>query len=126
MGSNTATSSLAGTVSRLACPLSLRDQVPSARYSPPHTWTGWEEICGDVSADCGARLAEFDGEPGHGHLLVNISLAVAISRLASSLTGVPSRRLRQEFPDLRRHYWRASRLWSRSYFAGPADGAPIY
>jgi len=31
---------------------------------------------------------------------------------------VSSRRLRQEFPDLRRHYWRAKRLWSGSYFAG--------
>jgi len=38
---------------------------------------------------------------------------------------VPSRRLRQEFPDLRRHYWRANRLRSGSYFAGSAGGAPI-
>ncbi len=35
------------------------------------------------------------------------------------------RRLRQEFPDLRAHYWQAKRLWSGSYFAGSAGGAPI-
>ena len=42
---------------------------------------------------------------------------VAIWRLVGSLKGVSSRRLRQEFPDLGRHYWRAKRLRSGSYFA---------
>jgi len=50
---------------------------------------------------------------------------VAISRLVNSLKGVSSRRLRQEFPDLTSHYWQAKRLWSGSYFAGSAGGAPI-
>ena len=59
------------------------------------------------------------------HLLVNFPLTVAISRLVNSLKGVSSRRLRQEFPDLIPHYWRARRLWSGSYFAGSACGAPI-
>jgi putative transposase len=39
--------------------------------------------------------------------------------------GVSSRRMRHEFPDLARHYWQANRLWSASYFAGSAGGAPI-
>ena len=56
---------------------------------------------------------------------MNTPPTVAISRLVNSLKGVASRRLRQEFPDLRRHYWRARRLWSGSYFAGSAGGAPI-
>jgi len=38
---------------------------------------------------------------------VNFPPTVAISRLVNSLKGVSSRRLRQEFPDLRQHYWRA-------------------
>jgi putative transposase len=48
-----------------------------------------------------------------------------ISRLVNSLKGVSSRRMRQEYPDLVRHYWRAQRLWSGSYFAGSAGGAPL-
>ena len=56
---------------------------------------------------------------------MNDPLTVAISRLVNSLKGVSSCRLRQEFPDLREHYWRARRLWSGSYFAGSAGGAPI-
>ncbi|MGQ4420720.1 transposase, partial [Streptomyces sp. SAS_269] len=39
--------------------------------------------------------------------------------------GVSSRRLRQEFPDLVRHYWWAQRLWYGSYFAGSVGGAPL-
>ena len=50
---------------------------------------------------------------------------MALSRLVNSLKGVSSRRLRQEFPDLARHYWRARRLWSGSYFAGSDGGAPL-
>jgi putative transposase len=83
------------------------------------------EIMRDVCADFGAELAEFNGQPEHVHLLVTFPPTMAISRLVNSLKGVSSRRLRQEFPDLRQHYWRVTRLWSGSYFAGSAGGAPI-
>ena len=84
-----------------------------------------QDIMRDVCADFGAELAEFNGEPEHVHLLVNFPPTMAISRLVNSLKGVSSRRLRQEFPDLRQHYWRTRRLWSGSYFAGSVGGAPI-
>ena len=48
-----------------------------------------------------------------------------MARLVNSLKGVSSRRLRQEFPDLVRHYYRANKLWSGSYFAGSVGGAPL-
>ena len=79
----------------------------------------------DACADSGTGLGEFNGEPGHVHLLVSFPPEAALSRLASSLKGVSSRRLRQDFPGLARHYWRANRLWSGSYFAGSAGGAPV-
>lgn len=79
----------------------------------------------DVCADFGCELAELNGESSHVHLPVNFPPMAALSRLVNSLKGVSSRRMRQEFPDLRRHYWRANRLWSRSYLAGTAGGAPI-
>ena len=66
-----------------------------------------------------------NGEANHLHPLVNLPPKVALSRLVNSLKGVSSRRLRQEFPDLVRHYWRAQRLWSGSYFAGSVGNAPI-
>jgi putative transposase len=59
-----------------------------------------EEIMRAVCAGFGTELVEFNGK-----------------------TGVSSRRIRQEFPELARHYWRAQRLWPDSYFAGSAGGA---
>jgi putative transposase len=50
---------------------------------------------------------------------------VAISRLANSLKGVSSHRLRQEVPHLRRHHWWANPLRSRPRFAGPVGGAAL-
>jgi len=87
--------------------------------------TRMEEIMRAVCAGFETGLAEFNGEASHVHLLVNFPPKVALSKLVNSLKGVSSRRMRQEFPDLARHYWRANRLWSASYFAGPAGGAPI-
>lgn len=87
--------------------------------------TRCEEIMRAVCEDFEAELVEFNGENNHVHLLVNFPPKVAVSRLVNSLKGVSSRRLRQEFPDLVRHYWRAQRLWSGSYFAGSVGGAPL-
>jgi putative transposase len=86
--------------------------------------TRLEEVMRAVCADFEAELIEFNGESNHIHLLVNFPPKVAISKLVNSLKGVSSRRMRQEFPELARHYWRAQRLWSGSYFAGSVGGAP--
>ncbi len=87
--------------------------------------TRMEAIMRDVCADFEAELVEFNGENNHVHLLVNFPPKVAVARLVNSLKGVSSRRLRQEFPDLVRHYYRANKLWSGSYFAGSAGDATL-
>ncbi|MEU0562004.1 IS200/IS605 family transposase [Dactylosporangium sp. NPDC006015] len=87
--------------------------------------TRMEAIMRDVCAGFEAELVEFNGEDNHVHLLVNFPPKVAVARLVNSLKGVSSRRLRQEFPDLVQHYYRANKLWSGSYFAGSAGGAPL-
>jgi putative transposase len=84
-----------------------------------------EQIMRDVCADFETELAEFNGEANHVHLLVNFPPKVALSRLVNSLKGVSSRRMRQDFPELAQHYYRASKLWSGSYFAGSVGGAPL-
>ena len=77
-----------------------------------------------VCSDFDAELREFDGGDNHVHLLVHYPPKVAVARLVNSLKGVSSRRLKQEFPDLTRHYHNNA-LWSPSYFAGSCGGAPI-
>jgi putative transposase len=84
-----------------------------------------EEILREVATDFECEIVEFNGEANHVHLLVTFPPKVALSRLVNSMKGVTSRRLRQEFPDLTRHYWRANKLWSASYFAGSVGGAPL-
>lgn len=77
-----------------------------------------------VAANFGARLVEMDGEADHVHLLVEYPPAVSVSSLVRSLKGVSSRMLRQERPDIARHYWKGQ-LWSPSYFAASCGGAPL-
>ncbi|MFD7587464.1 IS200/IS605 family transposase [Kitasatospora sp. NPDC059811] len=84
-----------------------------------------EEIMRAVAEDFECEIVEFNSENNHVHLLVNFPPKVALSKLVNSLKGVSSRRMHQEYPELVRHYWRAQKLWSGSYFAGSVGGAPI-
>lgn len=83
------------------------------------------KILTNVCESFEAELVEFNGEHDHVHLLVNYPPKVALSSLVSSLKGVSSRLLRQEFGDF--HPWLKRRgvLWSPSYFAASCGGAPI-
>jgi putative transposase len=83
-----------------------------------------QEIMRAKRADVDTEPVEFNGENNHLHLLVHFPPTVALSKLVNSLKDVSSRRMRQEFPDLARHHYRANRLRSGSYFAGSAGGAP--
>lgn len=80
-----------------------------------------EKVC----TDFGVTLTEFNGETNHVHLLIHYPPTVQLSKLINSLKGVSSRRLRQQFPELAQHYWRAKVLWSPSYYAGSIGGAPL-
>ena len=66
--------------------------------------TRLQEITRDVCGDFEAELAEFNGDNTRVHLLVNFPPKVALPKPVRSLKGVSSRRMRQEFPDLVRHY----------------------
>jgi putative transposase len=82
-------------------------------------------IFSDVCEDFEATLEEFDGEQDHVHLLVTYPPKVALSRLVNSLKGVSSRLIRKKhYPSIERALWGGS-LWSPSYFAGSAGGAPL-
>jgi len=71
-----------------------------------------------------AQLLACDGEDDHVHLLVAYPPKVSISALVNALKGTSSRLLRRVRPDLARRYWRGV-LWTPSYFAASAGGAPL-
>jgi len=79
-----------------------------------------KEVCEDFEAE----LKECDGEADHVHLLIEYNPKVQLTKLINSLKAVSSRRLRNEFIDLRAAYDKPM-LWSRSYFVGSCGGAPL-
>ena len=54
--------------------------------------------------------------PDHVHLLVSVPPSIAVSQLVQQLKGRSSRRLMDEFTELKRQYW-GRHLWARGYFA---------
>nr|HCF8380830.1 IS200/IS605 family transposase [Klebsiella pneumoniae] len=78
----------------------------------------------DVCGDFGAVLKECDGKADHDHMLIEYPPTVQLSKLVNSLKAVTSRRLRNEFLDLRAAYSKPV-LWSRSYFVGSCGGSSL-
>ncbi|WP_406325103.1 transposase [Streptomyces sp. NBC_01617] len=56
---------------------------------------------------------------------MNLPPQTTLSKLVNSLKDVSSLSLRQEYPELVRHYRQAQRLWPGSYFAGSVGGAQL-
>jgi putative transposase len=84
-----------------------------------------KEIFEDLSIDYDAELVECNGEDDHIHLLLETSPKTpSISKVVNGFKAVSSRRMRNEFSDLRSAYSKPV-FWSRSYFAGSCGGAPL-
>ncbi|MFT2112734.1 IS200/IS605 family transposase [Marinomonas sp. 2405UD68-3] len=86
-----------------------------------------EGVMRDIAAGFEVEITEFNGESDHIHLLINYPPKVSLSKLINSLKGVSSRKVRQNFPDVRYHWTNKNTgaLWSPSYFAGSIGGAPL-
>ena len=53
--------------------------------------------------------------PDHIHMLVSCPATMAPAKVVQYLKGRSSRRLQDEFPELRKRYW-GQHLWARGYF----------
>lgn len=71
-------------------------------------------------------LTEFNGEPDHVHLLVDLHPDNNISDLVASLKSASSRVLRQEFKaEIDKVYWGKAKLWHDSKCIVSCGGAPL-
>lgn len=70
----------------------------------------------------GGRLEEFSAEADHMHMLVALPPAEALASFVNALKTSASRRLRRDFPQLKRL---GGALWSPSYFVASCGGAPL-
>lgn len=87
--------------------------------------TTCEDVMRGVCADFGATLADFNGEADHVHLLIDYPPTVQISKLVNSLKGVSSRQVRAQHRLWVAQHSMNRHLWSPSYFAASAGGAPL-
>ena len=53
--------------------------------------------------------------PDHVHILVSAPPEMSPSKLVQYIKGRSSRRLQEEFPELRKRFW-GQHLWGRGYF----------
>ena len=84
----------------------------------------FSEYVAEICKDFDAELKECNGEADHVHMLIQYPPTVQLSKLVNNLKSVTSRRMRNEFLDLRGSYAKPV-LWSRSYFAGSCGGASL-
>ncbi|CAN7775990.1 IS200/IS605 family transposase [Variovorax sp. LjRoot290] len=86
---------------------------------------GWLQLhFAKVCKTMQANLLACDGEADHVHLLIEYPPKHSVSVLVNALKGTSSRLLRVERPDIAERYWKGV-LWSPSYFAVSAGGAPL-
>jgi putative transposase len=84
-----------------------------------------ERVMRETCAGMGAELREFNGQDDHVHLLVQYPPKLSVSTLVNRLKGVSAHYLREEFTGRTNRFLIRGHLWSPSYFAASAGGAPL-
>jgi len=82
------------------------------------------EIAGNIAGDFNAAVVEANGEKDHIHILLSAPPDFNLCRMINSLKTVTSRRLKKEFPDIRKKLWK-EKFWTSSYFVVTSGGAPL-
>jgi putative transposase len=75
-----------------------------------------ETLIGQVAAELDCEILALEVMADHVHLFLSCPPTLAPCQIVFRVKGRSSRKLRQEFPHLRR----LSSLWTRSYFVGTA------
>jgi len=81
-----------------------------------------KQIIQEVIDEKNSELIELEVVENHVHLLVECDPQFGIHKLIKHIKGISSRKLRNEFPELKS---RLPTLWTNSYFASTVGGAPL-
>lgn len=73
------------------------------------------ELIQEVCQDNNAEIIRGKIASNHVHIYVSVPPYQSISKLVQYLKGKSSRKIQQEFPELRRKYW-GKHLWAVGYF----------
>ena len=52
----------------------------------------------------------------HIHLFISVPPNIPVSKAIQKMKGITSRKIQQEFPEIRKRYW-GQHFWARGYFA---------
>lgn len=86
-----------------------------------------EEIARATTGKWEGEVLEFNGEPDHVHLLLELTPRTAPSAFVNNLKTVTSRLIRKDYEEhLQRYFWRKPVFWSRSYCIISVGGAPLW
>lgn len=83
-----------------------------------------KDIFVDIAPNYGVELLEWNHDIDHVHLLFKAKPNTEISKLLNAYKSVSSRRIKNEFPSIRKHLWKEY-FWSKSYCLVTTGGAPL-
>ena len=85
-----------------------------------------KEIFSELCKKWECTLLEFNGEPDHIHMLLELNPKIALSTFINNLKTVSSRYIRKDFSThLSKFYDKNPIFWSRSYCILTCGGAPL-
>ena len=74
------------------------------------------EITRQICEQMGVHILKGVLSADHVHMFVEIPPKVSVSDFMRRVKGCTSRKIQQEFPELRKRYW-GQRFWARGYFS---------
>ena len=74
------------------------------------------EIIRQVCGELGVTIIDGVLSSDHVHIFVSVPPKVSISDLMRCVKGRTSRKIQQEFPEIKKRYW-VRRFWGRGYFS---------
>ena len=74
------------------------------------------EIIAQAGEDIGVSIENGVVSSDHIHVFVNVPPHVKISEFVQKAKGRSSKKIQEEFPELRKRYW-GRHLWARGYFS---------
>ena len=83
-----------------------------------------KDIFVDIAPNYGVELLEWNHDIDHVHLLFKAKPNTEISKLLNAYKSASSRRIKNEFPDIRKYLWQEC-FWSKSYCLVTTGGAPL-
>ena len=73
------------------------------------------DIARQVCKELGVEIVSGVLSSDHVHMFVEIPPHIAVSQFVQRVKGRTSRKIQQEFPDLKKRYW-GCHFWARGYF----------